>query len=368
MFAILIVAGLVVITGLAFFLNLTILGIILVVVTLSLWAIFSIKIVGPQEMAVKVILGKPRSFSDSGYRFVPLFPGCKIERFPKKMYNLDFPKRKVITKREEGEYGTQVLEVDSVAYLRFPQKQEKKDQKKKDKVHPLIRILQAQIPIKDKELMDWVEEKVVSTIRLVVSGLTWRGAIENLENVEKDVTERLKKHNALLEVGFTKKCIDITIKEIRLASKLEDALPRVDEQRLQAEAAPYEARQRAIETMGSLIQMMAEATGKSKEDVQNEIEGNPELKGKFQEISSDLVQRRMAIDGKSFLDIRVPGAGGLQQILMSLVAALKRMPTGGSSEGEKSGKNKEGSQKKPEDRTYKEDKALIEREAGVTLS
>ncbi len=332
MFAILIIAGLVVITGLAFLVNLT-LGIILAIVTL--WAVFSINIIKPEEMGVLVLLGKPIKFCDSGIRFVPWFPGCYIKRFPKKMYNLDFPARKVISKKEKP-YGAQVLTVDSVAYLRFPRDDN------------LIKILQSEIPTDDRGLMDWVEEKIVSTIRVVVSGLHWQAAVENLEDVEEDVTAHLKRNNALLDVGFVPECIDITIKEIRLPSELEVALICVDRQRLQAEAAPYEATQRVIETMGSLIQMMAEATGKSKKKVQQEIDGDPELKKRFQEISSDLVRRRMAIDGNSFVDIRVPGASGLQELSMALVAALKRMPMGGSSKGGKPGKKGEGEPEAPD--------------------
>ncbi|MBA4318584.1 MAG: hypothetical protein C0412_09295, partial [Flavobacterium sp.] len=45
--------------------------------TLSLilvWFILSLKIVGPDEIAVKVYFGNPVAFCDSGFQFVPYVP------------------------------------------------------------------------------------------------------------------------------------------------------------------------------------------------------------------------------------------------------------------------------------------------------
>jgi len=94
--------------------------------------------------------------------------------------------------------------------------------------------------------------------------------------------------------------------------------------------AQREAERRAAETVGAVILMMAEATGKKFEEVQAEIQADPERQKAFLEMAKDLVTRQMAIDGRSFVDIRTTG-GGLDQTLLKLAAAWQRMP-GGSQE------------------------------------
>ncbi|MBZ9578249.1 SPFH domain-containing protein [Patescibacteria group bacterium] len=296
----------------------TVAGIAILIVTT--WFLCSIKIVGPAEIAIKVVFGKPVGFCKSGYYFVPLLPGCYLKIYPTKWYNLTYPERTIISKakkyRGKTQYGTQVLKVDSVAYLRFPRTKT-----------GLIKILKSHVPIKDKELMDWTEEAVVGALRVAFGKMTWKQATENISKLREEAEGIFKDEDGTLrKAGFREEDLRLIVKEIKLPKELEKALPRVDKERLEAEAAPYEAEQRAEETIGSVIQMMAKATGKSVKDIQETIKRSTKLNKEFRELSKDLIQRRMAIDGRSFLDIRVEGAEGLERSLLNLIAAWKRMP------------------------------------------
>lgn len=291
------------------------------------WLILSIKIVRPEEMAIKALLGKPVSFCDSGFRFVPFFFGCYLARYPKTIYNLDYTAREVISKAgqyEEENYGAQVLKVDAVVYLSFP----------KDKRY-LIKILQAQVPIKKEDLVNWTEEAVVGALRAVFGRMTWRESVEGITKVTKETEDLFKGvDGALLTAGFKAADLKLTIKEIKLPRELEDALPGVDRARLEAEAAPFEAQQKAGETIGAMIQMMAISTGEKLEDIQAQIQKSSRLKKEFRGFCQDLICRRMAIDGNSYLDIRVTGVEGTEKGLLELLAAWKRMPMG-KEKGEK---------------------------------
>lgn len=300
---------------------------------IRLWVKFQIipVIVGPEEMAVKVILGEPVDFLDSGLHWIPLFFNCYVVRYPKKMYNLTYPSRKVITKEAEygappRKYGAQALEVDSVAYVRFP----------RDK--NLIGILQSQVSTDEQKLMDFTEEAVVGALRVALGEMTWREATENMAEVAERAQGVFKKTNALIKAGFRRRDLRLTIKEIRIPRELEAALPAPDKARLNAEAAEFVAKTRATETVGTVIEMMAKSRGQPPEKIQRLIEKDPDAKREFLELSQDLIKRQMAIDGKSFVDIRVEGAEGIEKTLLDLVAAWKRMPEGKPEKEEKKGR------------------------------
>lgn len=55
------------------------------------------------------------------------------------------------------------------------------------------------------------------------------------------------------------------------------------------------------------------------------------------DLSIDLIKRRMAIDGRSFVDIRVEGTEGIEKTLLNAIAVWRRMPEGGKEAGEEKG-------------------------------
>lgn len=89
-------------------------------------------------------------------------------------------------------------------------------------------------------------------------------------------------------------------------------------------AAQHEKERRAEETMGTLIEMLRIAEGVQPQTIKREIRRSPELKARFVQISEDLIHRRMAIDGKSFIDIRVSGAEGTEKALLDLIAVWRK--------------------------------------------
>lgn len=317
------------------------------VAAIGLWVLLSIKIVGPAEMAVFVLLGDPIGFRDSGVRFVP-FLFAHLVRYPKKMYNFNYRAREVVTKAavyEGVSYGAQVLKVDAVVYLNFPKefRTEEGGEPVTDQTHPLIEILRAGVPIPDKELEAWTEEAVVGALRVAFGRMTWRQAVEDIEAITREAEDVFRAPDgALIRAGFPKKGIRLVVAEIHLPPELQNALPHVDRQRLEAEAAPFEARQRAEETAGAVIEAFHSITGMERTAIETALREDPEgfISRHRESWNSawDAIHRRMAIDGRSFLDIRVQGAEGLERGLLNLIigaiSAWQRMPPGSQPSGE----------------------------------
>ena len=290
-------------------------------------------VIGPDEMAVRVILGKPDKFLDSGLQWIPLFFQCYVVKYPRKWYNHTYSERAVVTNEDSNyqgrEYGAQVIQVDAVAYMRFPQSEN------------LIKILQSGIPTKDEELEDWTEESVVGALRVAIGNMSWKQATEDISEVRRRADAVFKDSDgALMKAGFEEDDLRLTIKEIKLPKALQDALPQVDEERLKSEAAKFLVIARARETVGTVIEMMAQSRKKTIEEIQIEIEADADLQIEFRQLAKDLVVRQIAIDGKSFVDIRVEGAGGIEKTILEIAAAWQRMPKGGESGVKKTKKTK----------------------------
>jgi len=305
------------------------------IATLLIWVIKSIRGIPPTEMGVLVIFNKAIKFVDSGLHFVPWLPTCLIAKFPKKLYRLDFRGRKVITKTgtyDEREYAAQEITVDSTLYFRFPRNQ------------GLITTFESKIPTKEEELTRFWEDTVVGALRVVLGKKTWKEATEKQEEFAKEARKVIAASDQFKKTGIKEGDLLFVIEEIRLPPALTNAMILIDKQRFQAQAAPFEAKERAEETMGTVIQMIARATGKKPQEVQETIERSTKLQKEMRDFSKDLITRRMAIDGQSFVDIRVGGfpktskdeeegfiaklVDKLAEALIKVEAAKQRMPKG----------------------------------------
>ena len=92
----------------------------------------------------------------------------------------------------------------------------------------------------------------------------------------------------------------------------------------------FEAKGKAAETVGTVIAMIAKSRGKKEEEIQDEINKDPEIKKEFLGLAKDLIIRRMGIEGGAYVDIRVQGATGIEQVILEALAAWQRMPHGSS--------------------------------------
>ena len=141
--------------------------------------------------------------------------------------------------------------------------------------------------------------------------------------------------------GYGLDLLRVTVTDFDLDPEIVKARNEVQKKLRQTEVAEYEKIIRAKETVGSLIQMLAESTGKKYEEIQEEIATNTELKNTIQSFSKELITRRMSIDGKALTDIRVSGAQGMEKGLLEIVALWKAGIGGGKTDNPVTDKDEE---------------------------
>lgn len=320
---------------------------------LVLWVILSLKIAGPDEMAVEVAFGRPRRFHDSGLVFVPfLFDLWYLQKFPKKIFQLSFKKIEVVTmagRYKDVQYGAQIPRVDSSVYINFPRKGDPKD-------HPLMKILQAKVPIEEAELQNWTEEVCISALRDGFGNMTWKEATENRRMINEKVADAFNSPDGILwRVGFLKEDVKIVVEDIDLPSQIKAALTEVDTARIGADAAKKVAEKEVAESIGAVLEMMVQISPSSKtiDQIKAEIQGSDQLREKFLETTIDFLKNRMAIKGKQYFRLDVPGVKG--ELEQGILAALARWiggaggGTGRGSSGSGPGRSDMGTERDPWD-------------------
>lgn len=309
---------------------LTVTTIIILVVVVGLgvcWLIKSIPIIGPDEMGIKIIFGRPISVCDSGFVFVPYLPGfkCYLARYPKKMYNLDYPAREVITSVGElngVRYGSVKLKITATVYLNFPRDPEPGLD---DQTHPLIKILRANVPIDEDKLKNWSQEAVDNALRVAMGQITWGQAVADIKMIGKRVEDIFKEADgALIKAGFRPIGIRLVIPEIKLPKEIDDTLPKVDKARLEADAAKDVAERESIESAGTLMRMLSENTGLPTDEIQKAIQKSParfiRKYGHLIDNNQDLLERLLALRKNALIDVRVNGAEGAELTLLNLLS------------------------------------------------
>ena len=128
----------------------------------------------------------------------------------------------------------------------------------------------------------------------------------------------------------------IELRAITPPKEYQDAAARQKQMELEAKGT-------AAELVGAVIDGMAKSRGKTTEDIQREIDSNNETKKEFTGLMKELLIIKMGIEGNAYVDIRVKGTGtagettsinSLEKMALDLLAAWKRMPSGGKTEGE----------------------------------
>ena len=263
----------------------------------------SIKVIGPKEMAVLITLGRPTAVLDSGLNFV-LYLICSLLKFPKKMFNFDYPAREVITKAGKYKgvrYGVQVIKVDSVVYMRFPRGRSKK----------LIEIVKSDVPTEEEALKNWTEEVIIAAIRLILGQKTWKECTEEIEKLKKEIEDVFKNTDgALLKAGFNADDLIIVIKEIRLSKELEEALMAPEKKRLEKDAAEFESEAQARKWVGMIFHAMALAEGKSVKVIQKRIRVDEKLQKKFMEYAMSMNSDIEMADRKAIFKFVNEGKNG----------------------------------------------------------
>ncbi len=186
-------------------------------------------------------------------------------------------------------------------------------------------------------IRDWrgaIRDSLENALRSYLNGLTIdegitaaRAGYDLTKNrIPKSELTPLRK--SLRTWGF--RLLRVTVGDFDLEPELVRARGEVHIREREKDAAVAVSETRARETMGALIRMIAQSTGKTFKEVQAEVVGNTELQGRLRTFSEEIVTRRMSLDGKALTDIRVGGGGDLETVLLRLIAAIRGGIRGGN--------------------------------------
>jgi hypothetical protein len=127
-----------------------------------------------------------------------------------------------------------------------------------------------------------------------------------------------------------------------------------------------EAIARSVETVGTVIEMMAKSRGLKPQTIQRKINKDPTLQKEFLDLAKDLIVRKIGIEGGAYADIRVVGATGVERMILDALAVWKRMPMGrplrrNALKKEEKKPQEERKEKRLQDMTPEEKEAEIEK-------
>lgn len=184
-------------------------------------------------------------------------------------------------------------------------------------------------------IQDWLElilNRIKPLFREHVATVTYEELLSETQKVNGELWKKLDEAGLIEEFEN-----DYGVKIKPGGIEMKDITPPPEYQKASTQKylAEREAEKRSGETMGAVIQMMASVKGVEVDQIQEEIKNDPELEKEFRRFCQDLIHRKMAIEGGSYLDIRVAGAEGMEKSLLELIATWQRMPLGKSSQKEK---------------------------------
>lgn len=298
---------------------------------LLVWAIASIKIVGPDEMAVKVYLGNPVAVCDSGFTIVLwLFGLTYLERYPKKIFNLEYKGIEVITMAAEYPlgsgvfYGATKIKVDAAEYLNFPRPETLMDPN--EETHPLIKILRGKVPKDDAPLQAWTKESVEGAVRLAFGKVTWKQATEDMHTISKEMEEIFKDGNStLVKAGFRDPGIKLVVSKIVLPPKVEEALTKPEETRLEADAAVKNAEAQAIDRLETILFTIARSEGVDISVVKRRVKKDKALQRELLNYAKDLHADIEKADRKAYFKLESSGSP-----LLDAITLWKQLTSGGN--------------------------------------
>jgi regulator of protease activity HflC (stomatin/prohibitin superfamily) len=175
--------------------------------------------------------------------------------------------------------------------------------------------------------------------------------LQDLKDLNRDLFEKVfeGEWGVLIE--------GIQIRDVGLPAPYKEAAARRKQLELEAEARrtqfEIEAKARAAEIMGTVIEAVVTASGRKREEVEEEFRRNPEEFYRKHKTVIDNAMTKLSMEERAYLRIETPGATGALGDLLRLIGAWQRMPRGTQKE-----KRRKNSTRRVSDEEYK--KALRE--------
>lgn len=155
-------------------------GIVAIIIVLSA-IISSFRIVGPDEIALKIKHGRIDGVWGSGWHW--LFDGFwnDLKKFKKGWYKIDLPPMEFTVKN-----GTSI-EIDPVIYFKFPEQEAL-----------LIQIFEDGFPTQNQEMALFLEGEVRQILGEIIEGRNWTDINTSRRALQVQLEQRLRQTNTIL--------------------------------------------------------------------------------------------------------------------------------------------------------------------------
>ncbi len=287
---------------------------VLLILALLIWIALSIKILGPNEMAMLIFLGMQEKKLDSGPHIVP-WPIFSLERIPKNLFRIDLPKNDVQTGDLE-KYGIQTMKVDAEVYISFGKTRE-----------DISRVIEKKIPRDVAGLSDIFSPSLIAVIRAAFGGIVKLEDCMNIDIVNDKIKEKIPQADQVLEKAglVIEKMI---VEEIFLS----DQIKKIQKETAEAGVADKESDERVEVAVGPFRKLFL-SMGYDERALKEEFK-KPDFRKKVLEA----ISREQSSRGGAKQIYIDPEGGGGGSILSSLLAAIEVFKgVGGNSGNSKSG-------------------------------
>lgn len=131
---------------------------------------------------------------------------------------------------------------------------------------------------------------------------------------------RMRAERAAARLGV--QILRIQVEHFQQSDEAIQARESVNRSKREAASAKYVAEKSATENIWPIIEMMAYASGRTTEDIQNEVRESPELRVWMREFASDVIARPPSERNLQDIYIRGGGSGDLSTVVAGLMSYL----------------------------------------------
>ena len=318
------------------------------------WFIKSLKVIGPDEVALMVVFGKIiRKIFRSGLMFLPYFPGVRLIRITTKQLPLRY-EGKLEHRVWSGD--RQGLLVDVTGAVRFPF----------NELDSLILMVQSGVPLDQAGLQEWAEDETISGLKDIAAGFTLEESLSksNITAINAAAMAFFLRPDGLFaksgicgnnptnfEPGTGE--VILRIEQINPTEKIQKAMELTVSAKYEANAARETARMNAEEVGTQIITTVALLSGvdiddpaklkafKEKINTDPTLRSKPASDGGYKEVFDAAIDQ-LKRDRSGAQDIRVGNADGtaMNGELPAFAAAALLLNRGGGRGGD-GRKNKE---------------------------
>ena len=264
---------------------------LLVLAGFIVWLRFSIWKVKPEERAIGVVAGIPRSVHKSGFCFIPKLPGSQLIRIPSKQFKVSVSGIQVYS-RADTDCARELLTASVVFYLNLPSGR------------GLIDAYQAGMPTKEEDFLTFFGPAVKGATKQILAGYAWRDAISEMGQIEAEIESLLLLPGMVMNDFVSRGGrFRLVVEGVDPPDSLKAAISYVSQRQVASEAKIETPEQRAEIISEAALERLAKIRGTTVDALKRLINDDKNLAGKnlrdrLERLTIDLARNVVVVDSQ----------------------------------------------------------------------